>query len=329
MDTSHDKAAQPVIGLISNPHSGRNRRQLDAIGRIVADYPDVHHRQTQGIDDIPAVLAELAELQVDVLAINGGDGTMSGILTELLEQRPFHALPRLAVLPGGTTNMNAGDVGLRGNLTKAARRLCEWSDGSRASAETLQRPVLRVTGGDEQAAICGMAFGTGTVIQGIEYFQDKINSRGIGSELGPALAILRTFWGIARRDRRFLQPVAISIQRNDEPPEPAHDILFMVVSGLQRMYLGLRPYWGSENAPLSTTLVHDDAKRFLRNMPSLLRGRPNSHMTEADGYYSYNADTIRLTMDGMWALDGELYRTSIGNGPVTISNGAPMTLVRV
>ena len=333
MDTSHHTTprsnGKPVIGLISNPHSGRNRRLLEDIGRIVADYPNVHHRTTQDVTGVANVLAEYAGLEVDVLAINGGDGTIAGILTALLEQRPFDTLPRLAILSGGTTNMNAGDVGLHGNPVRAVRRLCEWSNGDRTSIETLRRPVLRITGGDHLPAVCGMAFGTGTVIQGIEYFHDRVNAKGIGSQFGAAAAILRTFWGIARRDRHFLKPVAVAVQRNKEPTGPTCDILFMIVSGLQRMYFGLRPFWGSEDAPLCTTLVRDDARRFLRNMPALLRGRPNRHMSEATGYCSYNADRLRLRMDGMWALDGELYRASAGNGPVTISKGATMTFVRL
>jgi diacylglycerol kinase family enzyme len=333
MDTSHPTSRQPggrpVIGLISNPHSGRNRRALEDIGRIVADYPGVHHRMTGDIGEVADVLEEFAAAKVEVLAINGGDGTIAGILTALLEQRPFDTLPRLAILPGGTTNMNAGDVGLRGSPARAVRRLCEWGRGERTPVETLRRPVLRITSGDGQPAVCGMAFGTGTVIQGIEYFHERVNKKGIGSQFGAAAAILRTFWGIARRDRRFLKPVAVAVQRNEEPSGPTSDILFMLVSGLERMYFGLRPFWGTEDAPLYTTLVRDDARRFLRNMPALLRGRPNRHMNEATGYSSYNADRLRLHMDGLWALDGELYRASTGNGPVTISNAATMTFIRV
>ncbi len=333
MDTSHHTAPQPngqlTVGLISNPHSGRNRKQLDAICRIVADYPNVHHRPTQGAGEIPAVLAEFGSRPIDVLAINGGDGTIARILTELLVQRPFATLPRLALLPGGTTNMNAGDVGLRGNLVKAVRRLCEWSTGAQTSFETLQRPVLRVTGGDGQAAVCGMFFGAGAIMQGIEYCRSNVHTKGVGNEIGPGLAMLRTIWGIARRDRRFLQPVAMAVQRNDDPANPMREILIMLVSSLDRLFLGLRPYWGKETAPLHATLVLDPAGRFLRNLPALLRGRPNRHVTEANGYYSHNAERIRLTMDGMWTLDGELYQATPGDGPVTITSGGDVTFVRL
>ena len=114
----------PSIGLLSNPNSGRNRKQLQAIERIVANHPRVHHYPTPGPDDLPVAMAALANQSVEVLAINGGDGTVARVLTHLLEHSPFERLPLIALLPGGTTNMSASDVGLRGNLPGAMARLC-------------------------------------------------------------------------------------------------------------------------------------------------------------------------------------------------------------
>ena len=66
--------------------------------------------------DIGPALEELAAREVSVLAINGGDGTGSAILGQLLESGLFKQPPLIALLPGGTANMNAGDIGIRGSL---------------------------------------------------------------------------------------------------------------------------------------------------------------------------------------------------------------------
>ena len=72
MNTSHQTAPRPngqlTVGLISNPHSGRNRKHLDTIRKIVTDYPNVHHRTTQTANDIPAALEAFARQPVDILA---------------------------------------------------------------------------------------------------------------------------------------------------------------------------------------------------------------------------------------------------------------------
>jgi len=320
---------KPRVGLLSNPNSGRNRKQPGAIQRIVADHPRVHHQPTASAAEIPAALVRLAEQAVDVLAINGGDGTSAEVLGCLFEEQPFTPLPRIVLLPGGTTNMNAADTGMRGNLLKAVTHLCEWSAGEREPVELLQRPVLRVEYGAETRPAYGMFFGAGAIIQGIEYCHANIHSRGIGDEIGPGLAMARTLWGIARQDPRFTRPVNMSMTLDEQPATEPQETLLLFISSLERLFLGMRPYWGTESAPLHVTLVRHRAKRFLRNLPTLLRGNRGGRLTAAAGYRSHNAHRIELTWDGTWTLDGEMYPATSASGPVVISNAGNLTFVSV
>jgi hypothetical protein len=73
------------VGLISNPTSGHNRDQFERIHSRVAACPAISHLVTHSMADINPALAELARREVRVLAINGGDGTASHILGEMLE----------------------------------------------------------------------------------------------------------------------------------------------------------------------------------------------------------------------------------------------------
>ena len=317
------------VGLLSNPHSGRNRRQLRHVENIVANHPGIHHRLTHSPDEIPAALQELADKAVSVLAINGGDGTVARILTHLLQDSPFEKQPVVALLPGGTTNMNVGDVGIRGNLKRAVIRLCQWADNRHTDCEMLQRPILRVQPGSGQPPVYGMFFGTGAIIQGIEYCRENIHPMGMGSKIGSGLAAAWTIWGIMRRDRRFLKAVPVSVAFDSGPASPVQDELLLVVSGLERLVLGLYPFWGQEDAPLHLSMVRNDATHLLRTLPSLLRGKPGRHATEAAGYRSYNCTAIHLDLVGTWTLDGEMYQADHENGPVTISNGGSVIFLRI
>lgn len=318
-----------LIGMISNPNSGRNRKQLGDIEAIVADHPCIHHRRTPDPQSIAAVLAEFAQAGVTAVAINGGDGTVAQVLTELLERSPFERLPLVILLPGGTTNMNAGDVGVRGGLRRAVKRLARWSRGEAVPCRLLRRPVLRVEPGGGRAAVCGMFFGAGAIIQGIEYCHARLHSRGIGSEIGPGLAMARTVWGIVRRDPRFVQAVPVAVSLDDQPAGPARDALLLLVSGLERLFLGMHPYWGREHGPLHFSLIRNGASRFLRNLPSLLRGKAGRQATQAAGYSSHNVARLSLTMDGVFTLDGDMYSTSKADGPVIIRSGGDVTFVRL
>jgi diacylglycerol kinase family enzyme len=317
------------VGLLSNPHSGRNRRQLHHIEDIVANHTGVHHRLTGSPEEIPAALQELAGQGVGVLGINGGDGTIARVLTDLLLNSPFEQQPLVVLLPGGTTNMNVGDVGIRGSLKRAVTRFCEWADSRDADCELLQRPVLRVQPGTGQPPVCGMFFGAGAIIQGIEYCHASIHSKGLGNEVGPGLAMARTIWGIMRRDDRFLKPVPVAVTLDSGTAGTAQEELLLLVSTLERLFLGMYPYWGKGDGPLHISMVRNDATRLLRTLPSLLRGKPGRHATEAAGYRSYNCTTIRLELDGTWTLDGELYQAHRTTGPVTITSGGTVTFLRL
>jgi len=329
LNTNHPANSRPTIGLISNPHSRRNRSQLAAVKGIVANHPNIHHHITQSADEIPLALRGFAQRGVDVLAVNGGDGTTAQVFSELLEQRPFAGLPSVILLPGGTTNMNVGDVGLRGKLTGAVRRMTNWAEQGSDDVERLTRPILRAEGSVDGKIACGMFFGTGTIIGGIEYCHNTVHSMGIIDELGPGVVTIRTIWGIARKEPYFSDPTPIRIEFDSATDTQTRQVVLLLISSLERLFLGLRPYWGVENAPLHCTWMQQPTRKVFRAFPSVLRGRPNRHAGQENGYFSHNAREIRLWIDGAFTLDGEIYHASTEHGPVTVSNGGDIEFIRI
>jgi len=322
-------AAPRKIGLLSNPNSRRNRTRLDAIGDIVANHPAIDHRITDSEGAIAATLAAFADAGVNILAVNGGDGTLARVFTELLEKQPFKTLPEVILLPGGTTNMNAGDVGLRGNLVKAVKQMATWAQHPTEATEKHSRPILRVVGAVDGQAAYGMFFGTGTIVSGIEYCKQHIHTLGIRDEWAPGIVALRTLWGIARKQPYFSEPTGMRIDIEDIPDQRTRPVIQLLVTSLERLFLGWRPFWGSERAPLHCTWLEKPTHQVLRAFPSLLRGKPNRHLTPDNGYFSHNAGQIRLWMDGPFALDGEIHHASREVGPITITHGGTIDFLRI
>lgn len=318
---------QPRIGLISNPHSGANRKHLSRLRAIVAKHPAILHRITPSSEEIPGVLQEFNQQSINILAINGGDGTTAEVFTQLLRKHSPQSLPLFMLLPGGTTNMNVGDVGIRGNLLKAVNKLCSWLQQNRQATEIRQRPIIKVVPGNQALPVYGMFMGAGAIIQGIEYCHEKIHSRGVGNEIGPGLAMARTVWGILRRDPRFIQPVHARITLDNSSDSFEQSTLLLLVSSLERLFLGMRPWWGSEKGALHCTLIREDAVRFVRTLPSLLRGRPPRYATPAAGYRSHNINSLSLQMNGILTLDGEMYRIDENTGPASISDGGVVEFI--
>jgi len=328
LNSSHP-AKTPTIGLITNPHSRRNRAHLSEVQTIVANHPHIHHQITQERGDIPRALQGFVEQGVDVLAVNGGDGTTSQVFTELFHNHPFTRFPSIILLPGGTTNMNVGDVGLRGNLLNTLRRMADWASTGRGRIQRLHRPILRIEGSFDGITTYGMAFGAGAVIRGIEYCHANVHSRGIKNELGPGLATLRTIWGIARKEPYFSEPTPIRIECDGVPDPQVREVVLITISSLKRLFLGINPYWGSEDAPLHCTWVQKPAHKVLRAFFAVLRGKPNRHVTPENGYLSHNAQKIQLWLDGTFALDGELYHATSEPGPVTVSSAGELEFIRI
>lgn len=320
----------PVLAMISNRGSRGNRKWLPRIEALLNGYPLIQHRITDNSAEIGGVLAEFAGQSVDVLAINGGDGTAAAVLGHLLSESPFAQPPKVVLLPGGTANMSAADVGLRGNLLRAVARLAEWSQGKHKNNQLLRRAVLRVQPDAQQVPSYGMFMGAGIIMQGTEYAHREIHSRGLGDQLSLGLGLVRTVWGWLRRDPQFYQPVRLNYSLDDAADTDDQDTVLLLISTLHRLFLGIRPYWGQENGALRLTAISDPAEHLLRALTAVLRGRPNRFVNPQAGYLSHNAQQhIKLNMDGSYNLDGEIFHARRAAGPVIISNGGEITFLKI
>ncbi|KGE03990.1 diacylglycerol/lipid kinase family protein [Pseudohaliea rubra] len=293
------------IGIISNPASGHNRDHFPALRRELERCPGALHRVTGSPGDVPAVLEEFAGAGVELLVINGGDGTAAAVLGQLLERSPFARLPLVTLLPAGTANMNAGDVGVRGSLRRAVSRFRRWAEDPSRPAERLQRRLLRVSIDDEPAAHYGMFLGAGAVVHGTEYAHREIHARGLRDDFSLFLGTLRTAWGVVRGEEAFTRPTRLGLTLDGRAAGEA-DALILAVSTLERLAFGMRPFWGRGPGPLRLTLIEQHAARFLPTFLSIIAGRPSRRARADAGYHSHNAQQLELALAGDLNLDGEL-----------------------
>ena len=299
--------------VVSNPRTARARRQLQTLQRALPQSSTVAHRVTEDLAQATKVMIDTRWHADDTLVINGGDGTAQRLLTLLLTHCPPQDRPRVALLPGGTTNMTAFDVNTHRGYRRCLESLCQARKAPQLQVLT-DRPLVRVTLPDGNQY--GFFFGVGTIVQGIEYFHQRIHPGGGRHELGAGLALLRTLWGIARHQPPFAEPLPLYLPAGSL--ETAADlsasgdwirvpIRLCLVTALQRLFLGIRPYWNQTSGPLRATLVEADADPFISSMPRLLRGRPGPAMTPEDGYHSTGLESLQLRFSGALTLDGELF----------------------
>jgi hypothetical protein len=115
---------------------------------------------------------------------------------------------------------------------------------------------------------------------------------------------------------------------DDNPPQQ-FDSLVVLVSTLERLFLGLYPYWGSEAGPLHYTGVRVRPRYLLRALPSILRGRGGAYGTPENGFYSHNAHEIKLNLAGGFTLDGQLYTPANQEEPTVVRYGGTASFLRI
>jgi diacylglycerol kinase (ATP) len=316
------------VGVLSNPLSGGNRKGLNAVRGILAGHSHATHCEVQTPSEVVSALADFARKEVDVIAVNGGDGTMQAVHTALFHHQPFETLPFLALLRAGTDSIIARDVGLRGSRERALRMLLNWARSGKGGDVIQQRPILRVQMQPDGEPRYGMIFGAAVAYQGIQFCRRRIHRLGLHGELAPGLTLARFLMAIARRDRRFVKGVPLSIGLNQKPAFQK-DFLLVLICTLERLFLGLRPYWGIEDGPLRFTAVSAKPRCLLRALPLLARGRKSRHGTPENGYFSHNVHVVRLSLNSGFTLDGELYLPDPGPVSLLVQYGGQASFLRL
>src|SRR5262249_50035180 len=139
----------------------------------LARYPEIVHVETHAQEDAPSALRELAEAGVEILVVNGGDGTLQRTLTEVLgPTSPFRSdgrpaeLPIIAPLRTGRTSMSAYDIGSPRDARVAIDRLVARERAGRIDDALVRRAALRMTLEPDGVERWGTFFGVGVIYRG-------------------------------------------------------------------------------------------------------------------------------------------------------------------
>ncbi len=311
------------VGLLLNPLSGRIRKHIDAIRRMLARIPGAVCREVTSASEIGASVDAFLQADIDLLVIIGGDGTVQAVLTHLFTTRPAK-WPVLTIVPGGTTNMTALDLGIHDKPEVILRQLSDCLSQQTAPV-LLQRPVLCI---EQPGAtkIYGMFFGVGLIAHAVIFSRSKVKRLGITGEIYSGIIMLGYLAGVilGRRHGPWA-PIRMSIiEASGEVRNGTY--LFLFASALDRLLFSMRPYWGREQEPLHVTFVEQQRNHPWRALWLLLSGHSDA-IKEQDGYHSHNTSALELLMDDDYIIDGEFHRATSQDGPLRISAAGPVTFL--
>jgi diacylglycerol kinase (ATP) len=314
------------IAIIANPLSGRIKNRIVKVRDILNSIEGGIYREASNQIEFESVLNELSEYHPDVLVIVAGDGTVHAVVSYLFSKQVFAKLPTIAVIPAGTTNMTAKDFGSAGKPEAVLRKLVKVLSRPQPYP-CLSRKVLCIKNGESEAQY-GFFFGTGIIADAVDYFQKHVKGLGITGEKASGIVLVRYLFSMLfSRKKNESKKSEVKVQYENEVGKTVN-CLTVFASSLDRLLLGMRPYWGRELQAIHVTLVKQSPKMLALAIFPLLCGK-GSILKKLNDYESKNLSAMNLSMNGKYVIDGELYVADVNNGPVQVSAKNTITVINL
>ena len=299
----------PGIGVITNPRSRLNKRNPAAmrkLGYLIGDRGAA--AATTSLDDLYRVAEEFKRADIDILGINGGDGTIHHTLTAFVKTYGAQPLPMVAILRGGTLNTIANSYGIHGAPEQLLFELVDKYH-NHDPFDLFDKEILRI--GDAY----GFIFGNGAIYNFLSaYYQTgrpspttgaRLLLRTVGSSLvGGALARQLT--------ARFHGRVTV-----DGVAWAKDDFMAIGAACVEQIGLGFKPFyrWADPGGFPILGIHVQSALGLIAELPRVHAGRPMRRHKVIDQVARevlIEAPSVDYTIDGdTYSVKGEL-RLSLG-----------------
>jgi hypothetical protein len=173
-----------------------------------------------------------------------------------------------------------------------------------------------------------MFFGAGAIYYGTQMGRETKQTIGRLGEWGAGLILAKFLLGVATGSRKGLQPVTVGVSTG-ESPITHQEYLVLLVTTLERLFLGMKPFWSSTSGPLRFTSVKVPYRYLWRVLPALLQGKSHPLATKDHGYESENLSEIRLILNSGFVLDGEVHLPFQTDEPIALEVAGKLSFVRL
>jgi diacylglycerol kinase family enzyme len=303
------------IGIVNNPRSLRNRRRPALARRLreqLAGDGEVVDASTP--EELARAVERFRSARIDLLGVNGGDGTAHHVLTAFARAYGRDPLPTLLLLRGGAMSTVARGSGVRGGPEETLRdTLARLRRGT--PLRTVERDLLRVSadGGEPRY---GFIFGTGVIVAFLETFY----ATGHPTAARAAFLVTRAFFSalangqLARRLGRR-ERLRVSTD-GDEWPDGSY--LALAAGSTPDIGFGFRAFARCDEQPgfFHAVGIVGALPQLALAVPRLRRGKPWRRRLAQDELARrllVQADRPRFTVDGdLYAAERSV---SIETGP--------------
>jgi diacylglycerol kinase family enzyme len=309
------------IGIVNNPRSRRNLRLPDTgerLRRLVDGEGEVLDAATH--EELAHALDTFDARGVDVLGINGGDGTGHVVLTALARRSGDRPLPAVLLLRGGAMNTVAHGHRLRGTPESIVQRHLERRRAG-IPPRLVARDLLRVDAPGAPPSY-GFIFGTGAVVAFLDAYYGSgrpspAMAAALLARLVPSAAVGGKF--AARITAR--EPLRV---RADGEEWPDDRYLSVLAATVPEIGFGFTPFPRCDEQPgfFHAVGVTGTAAQLVPRLPAIYVGRPWRRPLALE------AVARDLLVEGpgpvRFTLDGDLYASP---REVRVSTGPAVQLL--
>lgn len=287
------------IGIITNPHSKLNRRnprRQDLLAYVAGEHGQVEITNT--LEDLSRAAREFRARGIEVLAINGGDGTISKTITAFIRAYEDSPLPKFTLLRGGTINMLASNLGISGSPEKILFRLME----AHATGRFKRVAHINTLKVEEDY---GFLFANGSCSTFLEEFYTN-KTGAVGSMFLLAKILFSRFFDKEFYDRIIFEDL-MTMQLDDQAPF-SHKSCTLLCATVEQMPLGPRIFAGNAEGATAFQCVSAivAAKDAWYKMPPSILLRPTTSDT-AKLNFAGSSLTLSCEESNSYTLDGELF----------------------
>lgn len=298
-----DAGQAPTVGVIYNPRSHRN---------LGADFdcglcPHVHIAQPRERGQLPVALADFAAKGIDLLVINGGDGTVRDVLT--CGQAIFgDDWPAIAVLPKGKTNALTVDLGVPDDWT-----LQDAIDALDHGSRVHRRPMTVSRADEPGSSVAGFILGAGAFTKATQAGQSAhklgafdsmvVAVTGLWALLQSLFATRSNPWRQGARMRIGLGAADAPMAHSGHGDPAMRQLLF--ASTLERLPAGINPF-GALRSGLKLAAIDQISRRTTALIPLVLTGKIRNGLRER-GIHQLAATQFSLAIEDQFILDGEAF----------------------
>ncbi len=297
------------VGLIINQKSSRSASVVDGLLSVARRFGNVRAMVLDGIDGLDRSLSDFNRAKIDTLVVAGGDGTLQAAFTDSINMHRFDHTPNVVALPCGMTNVIAADCGLKGAPVGSLDHFL-WRR-NRGDVKKVTRPLMGIAIGEKRPPVYGFFLGAGAFHTAVNFSRQEIQAKGAKRSVAMALTIGGAIINAATGEGPTEPPMVADIRGEGSPYSGSKPLTIAMMTTLQRLVLGIYPFWGEGDGPMAATTIAFPAQKLLSAAPSALRGKSAAWFREA-GYESWRTRAIEMDFEGTFVFDGEFFTVGPG-----------------